>query len=109
VTGAITTATGAPPQVTPAPVQPIQVWINGQAAFYVYAGEAPGVVAGMMQLNVQIPATVPSGDLSITVSIGGNMSQSGVTVSVKAVNSTYTSPASAMAAQWSASRPRALP
>jgi uncharacterized protein (TIGR03437 family) len=37
----------------------------------------------MMQLNVQIPATVPSGDLQILVSIGGNTSQSGVTVSVQ--------------------------
>ena len=36
-----------------------------------------------MQLNVQIPATVDSGDLPIVVSIGGNASQSGVTVSVK--------------------------
>ena len=55
VTGAITTATLPPPQVTPAPVQPIQVLINGQPALYTYAGEAPGMVAGVMQLNVQIP------------------------------------------------------
>ena len=36
-----------------------------------------------MQLNVQIPSNAPSGALSITVSIGGNPSQNGVTVSVK--------------------------
>jgi uncharacterized protein (TIGR03437 family) len=36
-----------------------------------------------MQLNVQIPANAPSGNLSITVSIGGNISQNGVTVSVQ--------------------------
>ena len=83
VTGAITTATLPPPQVTPAPVLPIQVLIDGQPAPYVYAGEAPAMVAGMMQLNVQVPSTAPSGDLSITVSIGGNISQSGVTVSVR--------------------------
>jgi uncharacterized protein (TIGR03437 family) len=47
------------------------------------AGEAPGLVAGMMQLNVQIPANAPSGDLQILVSIGGNTSQKGVTVSVQ--------------------------
>ena len=34
VTGAITTATLPPPQVTPAPVQPIQVTIDGQPAPY---------------------------------------------------------------------------
>jgi uncharacterized protein (TIGR03437 family) len=83
VTGAITTATLPPPQVTPAPVLAVGVTINGQPALYVYAGEAPGLVAGMMQLNVQIPATAPSGDLPILVSIGGNTSQSGVTVSVQ--------------------------
>ena len=82
VTGAITTATLPPPQVTPAPVQPIQVWIGGQAAPYAYAGEAPGLVGGMMQLNVQIPSNAPSGPLSIIVSIGGNPTQNGVTVSV---------------------------
>ncbi len=83
VTGAITTVTLPPPQVTPAPVRPIQVWIGGQPALYTYAGEAPGMVAGVMQLNVQIPANAPSGPLSIQVSIGGNMSQSGITVSVQ--------------------------
>jgi uncharacterized protein (TIGR03437 family) len=49
----------------------------------VYAGEAPGFVAGLMQLNVQIPSNAASGNLSITVSIGGIVSQNGVTVSVK--------------------------
>ncbi len=83
ITGAFTTATLPPPQVTPAPSQPIKVTINGQPASYVYAGEAPGFVAGLMQLNVQIPANAPSGALSITVSIGGNISQNGVTVSVQ--------------------------
>jgi uncharacterized protein (TIGR03437 family) len=83
VTGAITTATLPPPQVTPAPLLAVGVTINGQPASYVYAGEAPGLVAGMMQLNVQIPANAPSGDLQILVSIGGNTSQNGVTVSVR--------------------------
>src|ERR1019366_7525960 len=83
VTGAITKATLAPPQVTPAPLLPVGVTINGQPALYVYAGEAPGSVAGMMQLNVQIPSNGPSGDLQILVSIGGNTSQNGVTVSVR--------------------------
>jgi len=46
-------------------------------------GEAPGFVAGLMQLNVRIPANVPSGPLSIQVSIGGNISQRGITVTVQ--------------------------
>jgi uncharacterized protein (TIGR03437 family) len=83
VTGAITTASLPPPQVTPAPLLAVGVTVNGQPALYVYAGEAPGLVSGMMQLNVQIPANAPSGDLPILVSIGGNISQSNVTVSVR--------------------------
>ena len=83
VTGKITTATLPPPQVTPAPVQPISVLIGGQPANYAYAGEAPGFVAGLMQLNVQIPANAPSGALPIQMSIGGNMSQSGITMEVQ--------------------------
>jgi uncharacterized protein (TIGR03437 family) len=82
ITGKITGVTLPPPQVTPAPVQPILVSIGGQA-LYTYAGEAPGMVAGVMQLNVQIPANAPSGTLSIQVSIGGNISQTGITVSVQ--------------------------
>jgi uncharacterized protein (TIGR03437 family) len=83
VTGAITVANLPPPQVTPQPVQLIQVWIDGQPVNYTYAGEAPGMVAGVMQLNVQIPADAPSGGLSILVSVGGNMSQNGITVTVQ--------------------------
>jgi uncharacterized protein (TIGR03437 family) len=83
ITGAITTATLPPPQVTPAPLQFIQVSIGAQSALYTYAGEAPGMVAGVMQLNVQIPANAPSGALPIQVSTGGNTSQNDVTVSVQ--------------------------
>ena len=83
VTGKITTATLPPPQVTPAPVQSIQVSIGGQQVPYTYAGEAPGMVAGVMQLNVRIPANAASGTLAIAVSAGGNTSQNGITVTVQ--------------------------
>jgi uncharacterized protein (TIGR03437 family) len=83
VTGKITTATLPPPQVTPAPLLPVGVLINGQPATWTYAGEAPNLAAGLMQLNVQIPLNAQSGPLSIIVSIGGNISQNGVTVSVQ--------------------------
>ena len=83
VTGAITTVTLPPPQVTPAPVQPVRVFLDGQQVPYTYAGEAPGMVAGVMQLNVQIPLYWGSGALPIQVSVGGNMSQNGITVTVQ--------------------------
>jgi uncharacterized protein (TIGR03437 family) len=57
--------------------------VNGQPALWTYAGEAPGFAAGLLQLNVQIPTNAPSGNLSIVVSIGSNISQNNVTVSVR--------------------------
>jgi uncharacterized protein (TIGR03437 family) len=83
VTGAITSVTLPPPQVTPAPLLAPVVQIDGRTALCTYAGEAPAMAAGVMQLNVQIPANVGSGALTIQVSIGGNMSQNGITVSVQ--------------------------
>jgi uncharacterized protein (TIGR03437 family) len=64
-------------------VLPIQVWINGQQVPYTYAGEAPGMVAGVMQLNAQIPPYAASGPLAIQVRVGGYWSQNGITVSVQ--------------------------
>ena len=82
-TGKITTPSLPPPQVTPAPLLPVSVLINGYPALWTYAGEAPGLAAGLMQLNVQIPLNAASGPLSIQVYVGSNSSQNGVTVSVQ--------------------------
>jgi uncharacterized protein (TIGR03437 family) len=64
-------------------VLPIQVWINGQQVPYTYAGEAPGMVAGVMQLNAQIPPYEASGPLAIQVWVGGYWSQNGITLEVQ--------------------------
>jgi uncharacterized protein (TIGR03437 family) len=82
VTGKVTVANATPPY-TPAPLLPIGITIGGQAANYNFAGEAPGIVSGVLQLNVVIPTTISAGDVPVVVSIGGNPSQPGVTVSVK--------------------------
>jgi uncharacterized protein (TIGR03437 family) len=44
-------------------------------------GEAPSVISGVMQLNVQIPAHVLPGNLPISIIVGGLSSPNGVTVS----------------------------
>jgi uncharacterized protein (TIGR03437 family) len=77
------TADLPPPQVTPAPLLPVGVLIDGRPANCIYAGEAPGFAAGLMQLNVQVPPDARSGAVPIIVSIGDNSSQSDVTVSVR--------------------------
>jgi uncharacterized protein (TIGR03437 family) len=86
VTGKVTTVSSTPP-LTPGPLLPIAILINGQAANYTFAGEAPGFVSGVLQLNVVIPAnlTLPANgaDSPLSVSIGNNSTQSGVTISIK--------------------------
>jgi uncharacterized protein (TIGR03437 family) len=86
VTGKVTTVSTTPP-LTPGPLLPVSVLIGPagaqQPANFTFAGEAPGLISGAMQLNVQIPLTAASGDQQIVVSIGGNPSQTGVTVSVR--------------------------
>jgi uncharacterized protein (TIGR03437 family) len=78
---AVTTHNGAP--FTPQPLLPVAVTIGGQPATPVFYGEAPGDVAGVMQLNVIVPTAAASGADALVVSVGGNPSQSGVTVSVQ--------------------------
>ena len=73
-------ATAAP---FPKPMQNVQVSINGIPADVLYAGAAPGQVAGLMQVNVKIPAAVPAGELPIQIQVGTAQSQPGVTVAVQ--------------------------
>ncbi len=82
ITGKVTAVSATPP-LTPQPLLPVTVSINGQPAGVAFYGEAPGLVSGVMQINVQVPLTAPSGDLPIVVSVGGSSTQPGVTVSVK--------------------------
>jgi uncharacterized protein (TIGR03437 family) len=83
VTGKVTTVASPPAPLTPGPLLPVTVTIAGQPANWSFAGEAPGFVSGVMQLNVIVPTGVPAGDQPIVVSIGGNPSQTGVTVSLR--------------------------
>ncbi len=57
------------------------VTIAGVAASVQYAGMAPGFV-GLYQVNVQVPASVSSGNLAVVISIGGQASKT-VTMAVQ--------------------------
>ena len=48
-----------------------------------YFGSAPGLVAGVFQANVRIPAEQGPGNVLVEVLVGGTVSQSGVTVVVR--------------------------
>jgi uncharacterized protein (TIGR03437 family) len=65
-------------------MQPVSVTIGGVAATDIsYAGSAPGLVAGALQVNVSIPTSVASGDVPVVLRIGNTISQSALTVSVQ--------------------------
>ena len=81
VTGRVSTVSAG--QLMPAPVEPVSVLIDGQAAEVLFAGEAPGTVSGIMQVNVRVPPDARTGDLDIVLNVGANSSQSGVTISVQ--------------------------
>jgi uncharacterized protein (TIGR03437 family) len=67
----------------PKPLLPVAVLIDGQAATVTYAGQAPGQIAGLFQINVTVPPAAGSGNVPVVVSVGSNSSQSGVTLAVR--------------------------
>ena len=67
----------------PRPLQPVGVTIGGKSANVTYAGGAPGLVAGVMQINAQIPAGITAGNsVPLTIEVGGILAQAEVTVAV---------------------------
>jgi uncharacterized protein (TIGR03437 family) len=69
--------------VYPRPALPVTVDVGGIAAEVLYAGAAPTQVAGVLQVNVRIPAGVPSGDVPVRVLVGTAASQPGITVAIQ--------------------------
>jgi len=64
--------------------QPVSVTIGGIDARVAYAGGVPGAVAGLTQINAEIPAGVtPSAGVPIVIKIGNYTSSPGVTISVR--------------------------
>ncbi|HVN04402.1 MAG TPA: hypothetical protein VMT86_08295 [Bryobacteraceae bacterium] len=68
----------------PQAVAPVTVTIGGLAATVNYQGGAPGLVAGVMQINAQVPSGVaPGSAVPVTISAGGTAGLNTVTVAVK--------------------------
>ena len=58
--------------------------VGGQTASVQYAGSAPGSIYGVMQVNIQIPASAPSGaTVPVVINVGGVNSQSAVTLAIQ--------------------------
>ncbi len=75
-------------QVTAPPLSkpklPVSVKIGGLDAEVIYAGPAPGLVAGVLQVNARINTATPVGDVvPVLISVGTFTSQPEVTLAVR--------------------------
>jgi len=59
------------------------VTVGGVAAELLYAGSAPGFVAGLLQVNIRIPDNVPLGDAAVVLKVGSASSPAGVTIPIR--------------------------
>ena len=80
--GAVTVAKSTNPPV-PVPAKAPTVLIGNQPATVSFYGEAPGLVSGVLQLNVVVPPGAGTGPQLVSVSLGTASSQAGVTVSLQ--------------------------
>jgi len=67
----------------PKPVLPVTVQIDGQDAEVEYAGQAPGMVEGTIQVNVKVPDTASTGMVTVALRVGNAASPTTVTVAVR--------------------------
>ncbi len=68
----------------PVPLLGVSVEIGAQAAEVTYSGAAPGLPAGILQVNARLPDNLPAGrPASLLLKIGGRPSQPGVTVAIR--------------------------
>ena len=90
--GGVTNPPSADATITPAPpplyrlspTNAVSVTIGGVAATVSYSGAAPSQIAGLTQINAQVPAGVtPGTKVPVIVTIGTWQSQSNVTMAVQ--------------------------
>ena len=81
---AVPDGTLIPSDTLPVSEAPISVTIGGQAAKVTYQGGAPGLVAGVTQVNAEIPTGItPGSAVAVVVSAGGVAGLNTVTVAVQ--------------------------
>jgi uncharacterized protein (TIGR03437 family) len=63
----------------PVPVLGVGATVNGVVATVLFAGQAPGLIAGAVQVNVRIPPGTTSGNVGLIVYVDNYRSQVGPT------------------------------
>jgi uncharacterized protein (TIGR03437 family) len=75
---------GITQEALPRPLLPVTVWILGREAEVLYAGAAPNMVAGVMQINVRVPDDTSVGDkVPIQFGVGSAYSQPDTVIAVR--------------------------
>ena len=68
----------------PRAAQPVRAEIGGQTAEVLYAGTAAGLVDGLIQVNLRVPAGASTGAaVPVLLHVGNSNSQSGLTLAIK--------------------------
>jgi uncharacterized protein (TIGR03437 family) len=92
--GGLTSPGGVDGTVTPSsPLYPLQNWtpgssvvtatVGGVPATVLYAGAAPTLITGVVQINLQLPSTVNGSALPVVITIDGLQSQTTATIAVQ--------------------------
>ena len=68
----------------PHPILPVHATVGGQPAEVQYAGGAPGIVEGVIQVNLLIPAASQTGAaVPLVLQVGDSVSQPGITLAIQ--------------------------
>jgi uncharacterized protein (TIGR03437 family) len=68
----------------PQPVLPVLAEVGGLPAEVLYAGGSPGIVEGVIQVNLRIPSGSPTGAaVPVVLRVGDSASQSGITLAIQ--------------------------
>jgi len=67
----------------PAPTLPVAASIGGLPAAVQYAGAAPGLVSGVVQLNLRVPDGIGPDAVPVRIAVGGVESNGTVTIAVR--------------------------
>ncbi len=89
--GGATTPAGLDGAITPGILHPLNVGLAAVTASsaacpqrWHYAGGAPGLLSGVMQVNVELPAGAPSGAaVPLVILVGGVPTQANITVAIE--------------------------
>jgi uncharacterized protein (TIGR03437 family) len=70
--------------VLPTPLLPVSVRVGGVNADILYAGAAPTLIAGLLQVDFRIPVTASSGgSVPLVLTVGSASSPTGVTLAIQ--------------------------